>query len=163
MWLVLFACLLVSIDALFIGVCLGAEKRCRFWHLCLINVLLFALCMVGWGIGLALSSFDVCFDLIIGYLFIGFGFWIMISHASTRNILTVGILMSIEAMLITVGLMLTLETTTVVVPIVIALAHFVYSAVMFFLAKYFRRLPSWVGCVVSGVALISYGIMALVL
>jgi len=69
--------------------------------------------------------------------------------------------MSVEAMFITIGLTLILDAPTILIPITVALAHFVYATVTFFLAKYLRRFPPVAGHIVSGVALIIYGIMAI--
>ena len=169
--------LIVSIDALFIGISFGTNKRCRFWHVVVINMFLLALCFVGYIIGVfVLSNLEFDFDIIIGTLFILLGLWVIAScfifekrkekkgsKSNSSSLVITGLLMSVEAMLITLGLTLTLDYTTVLIPITVGLAHFIYCTVTFFLAKYFRRLSPIVGHVISGVALIIYGVMALVI
>jgi len=186
MWLAVISGLVVSIDALFIGVSFGTQRRCRFWHLLLINAFLFILCVVGYGLGIWIGdSVDLELDLWIGLMFISLGAWTILyyylfarkrekivenesksdENASklTKTVVTTGLFMSLEAMLITIGLMLVLGSTTILIPLTVALAHFVYSATTFFLARYLRRLPQWTGHVVAGGALIIYGVMAIVI
>jgi len=72
--------------------------------------------------------------------------------------------MSGEAMLITMGItFIFLPNSTILIPITVALAHFVYSALSFYLArtKQVKRIPVAVSHVISGVALIIYGLLAL--
>ncbi|MCL2234783.1 MAG: manganese efflux pump [Firmicutes bacterium] len=191
MFVAILAGLLVSIDALFIGVSFGSQKRCKVWHIIVINIALIGLCFLGYFLGLFIGDriyFDI--DLIIGLIFILLGVWMILAYfifehrkrkreedvvdetlatevkkrkGSTKNIWLTGIFMSVEAMFITIGLTLTLEISTVLIPLTVAIAHFAYSLVTFFLSKYLRRFPPIIGHIVAGLALIAYGIMAIVL
>ncbi|MCL2568271.1 MAG: manganese efflux pump [Oscillospiraceae bacterium] len=175
--------LIVSVDAFFIGLSLGLQERCKFLYLALINVFLFALCMLGFLIAEEIYgriAFDT--DLVVGFAFIALGLWYILHFfvserirrrrgdgkgetASLRTIVLVGLVMSVEAMLITMGItFLFLPGSTVLIPVTVALAHFGYSALSFYLArtKYVRRIPPVVSHVVSGLALVVYGVMALV-
>ena len=191
MWIAIFSGLIVSIDALFIGVSLGGQKRCRFWHLLVINAVLLILCLIGYALGIFIGNrLDIDIDILIGILFITLGLWTIACYfifekrrckkladgtedcgevienpkrGVTKNIVLTGIFMSVEAMFITVGLTLLLDRTTILIPLTVALAHFVYCTATFFLAKYLRRLPPIVGPIVAGVCLIIYGIMALII
>jgi len=179
MWVAVFAGLLVSIDALFIGISFGTQKKCKFWHVLVINIVLFGLCMLGYVLGILIGDrIDFELDLIIGLLFITLGTWVIASYFifehrkrnepeegrhQTKSIWLTGVFMSAEAMFITIGLTLTLDVTTILIPITVGLAHFVYSAATFFMSKRLRRLPQMAGHIISGFALIIYGIMALVL
>jgi len=191
MWIAVLSGIVVSIDALFIGVSLGGQKRCRFWHLLIINAGLFLLCLAGYALGLFIGGrIDLDLDVLIGILFIVLGLWTIACYfifekrrckkladgtkdcgnvvenpkrGVTKNIVLTGVFMSVEAMFITVGLTLLLGSTTILIPIAVAIAHFVYCVATFFLAKYLRRLPPVVGPVVAGICLIIYGIMALII
>jgi len=179
MWIAILAGIIVSIDALFIGISFGTQKRCRFWHVFVINIVLFALCLIGYFFAVYIGdSLDFEIDMIIGLLFIALGLWVMLSyfkfeHRKQKNaedgnhqlksIVLTGLFMSVEAMFITIGLTLTLDVTTILIPITVGLAHFVYSVITFSLAKHLRRFPPMAGHIMSGVALIAYGVMALVL
>ena len=177
MWIAVFAGLLVSIDALFIGVSFGTQKRCKFWHIVVINIGLLALCVLGYFLGILIGD-NVNFEiyLVIGLLFITLGLWIIASYfvfehkkpdkqskQQTKSILLTGIFMSIEAMFITIGLTLTLDMRTILIPLTVGFAHFIYSATTFALAKHLRRFPPMAGHIISGVAIIIYGIMAIVI
>jgi len=174
--------LIVSVDAFFIGLSLGLQKRCRFMYLAVINGFLFGLCMLGYlaaGRIYELIRFDA--DLVVGFSFIGLGVWCILQYfvceylkrrrgdtgetAESRKIIVLtGLVMGIEAMLITMGIaFIFLPGATVLIPVTVALAHFGYSALSFFLArsKYVRRFPVVVSHVVSGLALIVYGLMAI--
>jgi len=123
-----------------------------------------ALCFVGYLIGIHINTkTDWDFGVIIGLFFILFGVWTIYSTSKceTKNIIITGLLMSIEAMLITLGLVLVLDTKTVLLPLTVALAHFVYCTVTFFCARHLRRLPPMVGHLISGIALIIYGLLAI--
>jgi len=81
-----------------------------------------------------------------------------------KTIILVGLVMSGEAMLITMGItFLFLHSSTFLIPITVALAHFGYSALSFYLArtKHVNRIPVALSHIISGVALIIYGLMAL--
>ena len=174
--------LIVSVDAFFIGLSLGLQKRCKFLYLAIINAFLFGLCILGFLIAgqiYELIRFDT--DLIVGFAFIILGLWCILQYfvsehvkrrkgsageesASLKTICIVGVVMSGEAMLITMGIAFVfLPNSTFLIPITVAMAHFVYSAVSFYLARIDRvkRIPVAVSHVVSGVALIIYGLMAL--
>ena len=74
MWIAILSGLLVSIDALFIGVSFGSQKKCRFWHLLVINAVLIGLCFLGYGLGIWIGdSVDIELDIAIGTLFILLG------------------------------------------------------------------------------------------
>lgn len=188
MWLAIVAGLLVSLDALFIGISFGTQKRCKFWHILIINAVLIGLCFLGYLIGSVLGdAFDDAediIDLVVGISFITLGLWFILFYflfehkkymlaertgetpeQGLKTIIMTGILMSLEAMLITIGLTLTVDITsgTIWIPITVGIAHLVYCSATFFLAKYLRRLPHWIGHVVAGIALIIYGTLALVL
>jgi len=124
-------------------------------------------------------AFDT--DLVVGFAFIGLGLWTMLQYfvsvwlrrrrrctedgePSLRTIVLVGLVMSVEAMLITMGItFIFLPGSTVLIPLTVALAHFGYSALSFRLArtKHVRRIPLVVSHAVSGLALVTYGLMAL--
>jgi len=81
MWIMMAAGLLVSIDALFIGVSLGTQKKCKFWYLALINTVLLGLCFLGYALGVWIGeSADIELDIVIGILFILLGFWTIVNH-----------------------------------------------------------------------------------
>jgi len=174
--------LVVSVDAFFIGLSLGMQKRCKFLYLAVINAFLFGLCMLGFlmaGHVYELIPFDP--DLVVGFAFISLGLW-TISHyfisehikrrkgtteeinISLKTIVLVGLVMSLEAMLITMGItIIFLPESTWIIPITVAFAHFGYSALSFHLArtKQVKRIPVGLSHVISGLALIIYGVMAL--
>jgi len=174
--------LIVSVDAFFIGLSLGLQKRCRFLYLAVINMFLFGLCILGYFIAAHVYEhipFDP--DYIVGFAFIALGLWTIFQYfvcehikrrrggvgeegASLKSIALVGLVMSLEAMLITMGITFVfLPYSTFVIPVTVALAHFGYSALSFFLARtnFVRRMPVVLSYVISGLALIIYGVMAL--
>jgi len=166
--------LIVSVDAFFIGLSLGLQERCKFVYLVVINAFLFCLCMLGFFVAgriYELITFEV--DYIVGFSFIALGLWCILfyfvkcrneSASSKKTIVLVGLVMSLEAMMITMGISFVfLPGSTFAIPITVALAHFGYSALSFFLArtKYVRRVPDVVSHMVSGLALIVYGLMAI--
>jgi len=79
----------------------------------------------------------------------------------SKEMLTTGVLMSVEAMFITVGLTLTLDIQTLIIPVTVALAHLIFSCLTFCLSKFLRHLPPSVGTIIAGVALIVYGVLAI--
>lgn len=173
--------LIVSVDAFFIGLSLGLQKACKFMHLVIINVFLFGLCIAGFFLAgwlYELIPFEP--DLVVGFSFIGLGAFYIVHYfiterakgrkqdeegrGSLKTVAVAGFVMSFEAMLITMGIMLVfLPYSTFAVPITVALAHFGYSALSFALArgKYMKKVPSVIGHTISGLALITYGLMAL--
>ena len=169
--------LIVSVDAFFIGLSLGLQKQCRFAYLAVINCFLLALCFLGYVIGgyvYELIWFDA--GLIVGLSFIALGSWYVLqcficSNTNVRNgnfkaIIIIGLIMSIEAMLITMGITLIhYPHSTILIPITIAGAHFGYSAFSFYLArtKYIQGFPACAGHIISGLALVIYGMMAVLL
>ena len=182
MFLSVLSGLVVSVDAFFIGLSLGLQKRCRFLYLVVINVFLFGLCMLGFLLAERIYeriAFDT--DLIVGFSFIALGVWTILHYfisamlkrrsgyaeqteSSPGAIVLVGLVMSGEAMLITMGItFIFLPGATCLIPITVALAHFGYSALSFYLArtKYVKRIPLVFSHVISGSALITYGLMAL--
>jgi len=166
--------LIVSVDAFFIGLSLGLQKKCRFLYLAIINAVLFVLCMLGFLLAGQLYeriAFDT--DLIVGISFIALGLWSVLhyfiakrkkqEHFSLKTVILVGLVMSTEAMLITMGLtFIFLPESNVLIPVTVALAHFGYSALSFYLARtrHVKRIPVVWSHVVSGLALIAYGLMA---
>jgi putative Mn2+ efflux pump MntP len=140
-----FSGLVVSVDAFFIGISLGLQKRCRFLYLAIINLFLFGLCILGFLLAGQLYEhipFDP--DLIVGFAFIALGLWTILhffisEHIKRRREATfalVGIVMSGEAMLITMGITLIfLPDSGWAIPITVAVAHFGYSALAFYLAR----------------------------
>jgi len=178
----IFAGLVVSVDALFIGISLGLQKKCKFLYLAVINAFLLGLCIVGFFVAgqiYEIIPFDP--DLVVGFAFIALGLWTILQYfvfeyikkrkgttaeidASKKTIVIVGLVMSIEAMLITMGITFVfLPYSSLVIPITVALAHFGYSALTFYLARIKRvqRIPLALCHAISGLALIVYGLMAL--
>jgi len=162
--------LIVSVDAFFIGLSLGLQKKCKFLYLVIINAFLFGLCLLGFFIASAVyESIPIEPDLVVGFAFISLGLWTIAQHFLTKQvnqktIVIVGFVMSIEAMLITMGItIIFLPDSSLIIPITVAFAHFVYSAASFFLARteYARRIPMSLSQIISGTALIIYGLMAL--
>ena len=173
--------LIVSVDAFFIGISLGLQKRCKLSYLVIINAFLLVLCMLGFLIAERIYELiAVDTDLIVGFSFIALGLWCSLSYFlprylkrykektkeedSLKTIILVGLVMSIEAMIITMGItFIFLPNSTLVIPITVALAHFGYSALSFYLArtKYVRRMPIALSHAISGLALIVYGLMAI--
>jgi len=174
--------LIVSVDAFFIGLSLGLQKKCKFLYLVIINIFLFGLCIIGFlvaGQVYELIPFDP--DLVVGFAFIALGLWCILHYfisehikrrkgivveekISLKSIGLVGLVMSIEAMLITMGVVfIFMPNSTMLIPITVALAHFVYSTLSFHLARVrqVKRIPVAASHVISGVALIIYGLMAL--
>jgi hypothetical protein len=67
-------------------------------------------------------------------------------------------------MMITMGItFIFLPDSTFVIPVTVAFAHFGYSALSFYLARSncVKRIPIALSHVISGIALITYGMMAL--
>ena len=174
--------LIVSVDAFFIGLSLGLQKRCKFLYLIIINIFLLVLCIIGFLIaGQIYESIEFDPDLIVGFAFIGLGLWYILQYfiseyikwrmgdavekqPSLKTIILVGLVMSFEAMLITMGItFIFLPYSNFIIPITVALAHSVYSGISFHLArsKYVRKIPAVISHVVAGLALIIYGLMAL--
>ena len=165
--------LVVSVDAFFIGVSLGLQKQCKFLHLAMINAFLFGLCMLGFFVaGHVYEHIPFDPDYIVGFAFIALGLWCAFhcflpkreKAASLKSIALVGLVMSSEAMLITMGIAFIFQPqATLLIPVTVALAHFAYSALSFYLARtrHVRRMPVAVSHTVSGAALIIYGLMAL--
>lgn len=174
--------LIVSVDAFFIGLSLGLQKRPKFLHLAIINGFLFCLCILGFLVAERVYAFiPIEPDYIVGFSFIALGLWCILHYfisrqikrrrgeageatLSLKTIAIVGLVMSVEAMLITAGITLVfLPDSTLAIPIAVALAHFGYSALSFRLARTncVKRIPTALSHLVSGLALITYGLMAL--
>jgi putative Mn2+ efflux pump MntP len=174
--------LIVSVDAFFIGLSLGLQKRCKFLYLVIINLFLFGLCVLGFLVAgqiYDLIPFDP--DLIVGFAFISLGIWTILHFFITKHIqrrkgtegevnislktfVVVGLVMSIEAMLITMGItFIFLPFSTFAIPLTVAFAHFGYSALSFHLARtrHAEKIPVALSQIISGLALIVYGLMAL--
>jgi len=169
MFLPILSGLIVSIDAFFIGLSLGLQKKCRFLYLAIINAFLFGLCMLGFvAAGWLYEFIELDVDLIVGFSFIALGLWCIFQNfwgkSSSKSIILVGLVMSVEAMMLTMGITLIfLPYSNLLVPITVALAHFGYSVLSFFLArtKYVKQIPVVASHIVSGLALIVYGLMAI--
>ena len=182
MFMPVLSALVVSVDAFFIGLSLGLQKKCRFLYLVIINIFLLGLCILGFLIAeriYGLIEFDS--DLIVGVAFITLGLWCILqylvseyikrrkgstgeSKPSLKAIILVGLVMSVEAMLISMGITFIFSPDlTFFVPLTVALAHFGYSALSFHLAriKCVKRIPAAISHVISGFALIIYGLMAI--
>jgi len=166
--------LVVSLDAFFIGLSLGLQKRCKIMHLVIINLFLLALCLIGFFVAgwlYDLITFEM--DYIVGAAFIALGLWCILQYymckasnkpASGKTIVMVGLVMSVEAMMITMGITFVfLPASSLLIPISVAVAHFVYSVLSFYLARtrYIKRIPAVVSHYVSGISLIIYGLMAI--
>lgn len=175
----IIAGLVVSVDALFIGISLGLQEKCKYSYLVIINVFLLALCLLGYFVaGMVYELIPIDPDYIVGFAFIALGSWYIISYliksklnkvddpGSNATISTVGLVMSFEAMLITMGItMVFMPYGTLLIPITVALAHFIYSTATFFLArtKHVQKMPVALSHILSGAGLIIYGLMALLL
>ena len=182
MFMSILSGLIVSVDAFFIGLSLGLQERCKFSYLVIINAFLFGLCILGFVIAeqvYELIPFDP--DYVVGFAFIALGLWYIFHYflsermkhrkgdvkedgASFKAIVLSGLVMSFEAMLITMGITFVfLPESTILIPISVALAHFGYSALSFFLVrtKYVKQMPVALSHVLSGLGLIIYGLMAL--
>ena len=174
--------LVVSVDAFFIGLSLGMQKKCRFLYLAIINIFLFGLCLLGFFMaGQVYELIPIDPDLIVGFAFIAIGLWTIMHYfisahiqrrkgtegevnISLKTFVVVGLVMSVEAMLITMGItFIFLPGSTFIIPVTVALAHFGYSSLSFHLARTERvkRIPLTLSHVISGLALIIYGVMAL--
>jgi len=175
--------LIVSVDAFFIGLSLGLQERCKFSYLITINVFLFGLCIFGFFIAEQIYEF-IPFDpdLAVGLTFIALGLWYILHYfisghfkrkiacsekekdSPRSTIVLVGVVMSVEAMLITMGItFIFLPNSTFLIPFTVALAHFGYSVLSFYLArtKLVNRMPVALSHILSGLGLIVYGLMAL--
>jgi len=174
--------LIVSLDAFFIGLSLGLQNRCKFMYLAIINGFLLGLCIIGFLVaGFIYERIPFDPDLVVGIAFIALGVWTISQYfvcervkkrkeltgekgTSVKTFVIVGIVMSVEAMLITMGItFIFLPNSTFIIPLTVALAHFGYSAASFFLArtKHVRGIPPIICHIISGGALIIYGLMAL--
>jgi len=174
--------LIVSVDAFFIGLSLGLQEKCKFLYLVMINVFLFGLCMLGFFIAEQLYELiPIDPDYVVGFAFIALGIWYILHYfvservkhkkgdveeekTSTKTIALIGLVMSVEAMVITMGItFIFLPNSTLLIPITVALAHFGYSALSFCLArtKHVKRISPVVSHVISGLGLIIYGLLAL--
>jgi len=174
--------LIVSIDAFFIGLSLGMQKKCKYLYLVIINAVLLGLCILGFFIaGQVYELIEIDTDILVGVAFIALGIW-TISHyfiakqlrrkknqpdeesCSIKTIILIGTVMSLEAMLITMGLTFIFQpNANLLIPLTVALAHFGYSTLSFFLArtKHIKRIPASIAHIISGSALIIYGLMAI--
>ena len=173
--------LIVSIDAFFIGLSLGLQKKFRFLYLILINTFLLGLCIIGFLTAemiYGLITFEP--DLFVGGTFIFLGLWVILHYFITehykkgnvdkqnsiKTFLIIGLVMSVEAMFITMGItFIFLPYSNFLIPITVALAHFGYSAISFYLARtnYVKKISTTFSVIISGLALIIYGFMALFL
>ena len=174
--------LIVSVDALFIGLSLGLQKRCKFLYLAMINLFLLGLCILGFLLaGYIYERIPFEPDYVVGFSFIALGIWWVLhyfvsehiksrrgstrkANVSPKTIVLVGLVMSFEAMLITMGIaFIFLPSSTFLIPLTVAIAHFGYSALSFQLArsKHIKSVPAAASHTISGLALITYGLMAL--
>jgi putative Mn2+ efflux pump MntP len=137
------------------------------------NLLLAAMCVLGFLLAERVYEY-IPFnpDLVVGASFIGLGAWCILSYflcrtheSSPKTLIVVGLVMSFEAMLITIGITFIFGSeSTWVIPATVALAHFGYSAAAFALARtrHIKRIPAAVSNIVSGLALITYGVLAVI-
>ena len=174
--------LIVSVDAFFIGLSLGLQERCKFLHLVIINVFLLVLCILGFFIAEQIYEvIPIDPDFIVGFAFIALGLWYILHYfvservkkrkvnakekkTTLKTIGLVGLVMSLEAMVITMGItFIFLPNSTFLIPITVALAHFGYSTLTFYLARTNRvkQMPVVLSHVLSGLGLIIYGLLAL--
>jgi len=174
--------LIVSVDAFFIGISMGLQEKCKFWHLAVINAFLLILCLLGFFIAESIYEiipFDP--DLVVGISFITLGVWYIIGHflsekkkknnenfdnvkSAKRTITIVGLIMSLEAMLITMGITFVfLPDSNILIPLTVAAAHFVYCTITFFLVRVdtIKKMPVMLSHIISGSGLIIYGLLAL--
>jgi len=175
MFMPILSGLIVSLDAFFIGISLGLQQKCKFVYLAIINAFLFGMCVFGFFVAGQIYyriPFDP--DLVVGFAFIALGLWTILQYfipeskkprkGNAKTIILVGLVMSAEAMVITMGLTLLFRPeSTFIIPLTVALAHFGYSALSFHLArtKHVKKIPLKWSNVISGLALIIYGLMAL--
>jgi len=183
--------LIVSLDAFFIGLSLGLQGRVKYVHIIAINVLLSTLCFVGYILAVYLGEF-LPFepDLLVGGAFISLGTWSILGAlrakltkpskgecgeqgaGSCKTLIPVGVVMSVEAMLITIGITLIFAdrealglslNLPLLIPATVAAAHFVYATGAFYLAqlRFVKKLPLLWSGVISGAALIVYGVLAI--
>lgn len=163
--------LVVSVDAFFIGLSLGLQQKCRFYYIAAINLFLFALCMAGFFLaGRIYERLPFDPDIIVGAAFILLGVWTMLQYflrkaeISKNTVLLVGLIMSGEAMLVTMGVTFIFQPyATLAIPLTVAAAHFAYCTLAFYLVrtKHARRIPIAASHVISGLALVAYGVFAL--
>ena len=172
--------LIVSVDAFFIGLSLGLQKKCKFLYLLIINAFLLALCLLGFLLaGQIYERIPIDPDYIVGFAFIALGLWTIFHYflvegkkkglavkenSSRKTIILVGLVMSVEAMLITMGItFIFAPNANLFIPLTVAFAHFAYSALSFHLArsKHVKKIPAYWAHIISGTALIVYGLMAL--
>ena len=182
MFMPILSGLVVSVDAFFIGLSLGIQKKCRFLYVVVINIFLLFLCLGGFFIAERVyESIPFDPDLLVGFSFIFLGSWTILHYFisehvkkrknseperkfSSKRVVLVGLVMSVEAMLITMGITLVfLPYSTLAIPITVALAHFAYSALSFRLARGKRmgKISPAIAHTISGLALIIYGLMAI--
>ena len=172
----------MSLDSFFVGLSLGLQKEVKFVHILAMNALLSTLCFVGFFLAesITLPPF-VRPDFIVGGAFISFGLWGIIqtfrnskkakantkseAPPSPKTLIPVGIVMSVEAMLITMGITLIFaDNASIAIPITVAAAHLVYAIVAFHLAriKTVSKIPRLYSSLASGLALVVYGVLAIV-
>jgi len=87
MFMPLLSGLIVSVDAFFIGLSLGLQKRCRFLYLLIINTVLLGLCILGFLIAGRIYeriAFDT--DVIVGFSFIALGLWTILHYFLSEQI-----------------------------------------------------------------------------
>jgi|GEM_PF-3838875 len=181
MWIAILAGFLVSVEALFTGSALGAQKRSKLFYLILVNALMIPFAFAGYFAGLWIGEvLDVDWmDYLIAGVFFSFGAWIIfyyyifehkkhkeakrtgveIQH-SKKNLYVILGLIWIEIFLETVALTLTLGAI-IWIPISIIAAHIIYASTMYFAGQKMQKLAGWVSPVVSGSSLIIYGFIIL--
>jgi len=179
MFLSVIAGLIVSVDAFFIGISLGLQEKCKFIYLVFINIFLLGVSILGYFIaGQVYELIPIDPDYVVGFAFIALGLYYIINFllkkkkgqeedaGNKATIVTVGLVMSLEAMLITMGItMVFMPDATFIIPLTVSFAHFAYSAISFFLArtKQVQKMPVALSHILSGMGLIIYGFMALLL
>jgi putative Mn2+ efflux pump MntP len=162
--------MIVSIDAFFIGIALGMQKKSRPIHLAAINVILLVMCLLGYFLaGRLYEAILLDADLLVGVTFILMGLWTFTQGFYQKPAVTmkstalIGAVMCIEAMIITMGLtIIFLPYSSLAIPITVGLAHFAYCVAAFKLARMKKEVSLKTGYAVSGLALIMYGVLALI-
>ena len=167
MWLaILVTTLLVSTDAFFIGISLGATRGYRFRYLFLISAILFLFSAFSFCIATAAKGFiDLDFSVMVGVTFIVLGLTNLASKDDTscgiaiKKIVLLGLVMSIDVVVATTSL--TLKYSAIFIPCVLAASHFLFLMCGSVLTKYIH-MPQKVRSIISAVCLITVGVLNLV-
>ncbi|MCL2797611.1 MAG: manganese efflux pump [Firmicutes bacterium] len=145
---ILITAALVSVDAFFVGISLGAQKRPKLRHLLSIVAIVFAACSVAFWITSALRSF-ISFDIsrVAGFIFLLLGLRALTaknpaseerggrlltakndaaqSGTAWRGIIGFGLLVSIDGVVATAALTVG-QADAAIVPFIIAATHLLF-------------------------------------